>query len=475
MKVLTNPDYNTAVMALVAAARSGEYGHTVITHNGVFHAHEVFACALVAPQCVIRTRDPAIIELVDFIKLKSTVTGGWFPLGEKAKEENENHGEVLVIDVGMKADGFILDHHQYEGYQSYDRMFFLGGSRARDAYDKESWLSKLLDDIGRMDCGLPGNDYVTTTIKKFNPTWNMDVDDEFMSILFEAAYNYAEIVLGNPQQFIWMKGWMDQHQKAEKLAREKAKEDLTRGYSIIVMDRYYPIMDYIHEFDSAAYFVIYPDLDGKSYRLQAVAEAPDGKNIPGKLRRSIDMPNLPGVTFIHKNRFIAGFDTQENAIKAAAALLNWPKYKNLCDGCNFLGRYKDIEADREYDVYECELEGTITIRYGERAQHTQDVQIGEWLDKVERKRAPELVQCAKDHNHLPKFRHDCDVCTFLGGYYNESDRTYYDLYYCDKIAARPTLIARWDDQLSHYQSGMDTVGIPALEKAKELAMERGLI
>ena len=46
----------------------------------------------------------------------------------------------------------------------------------------------------------------------------------------------------------------------------------------------------------------------------------------------------------------------------------------------------------------------------------------------------------------PRHAHDCTSCVFLG------QLGEYDLYYCPQ-GTNPTVLARWDSEPSHYQSG----------------------
>ena len=48
----------------------------------------------------------------------------------------------------------------------------------------------------------------------------------------------------------------------------------------------------------------------------------------------------------------------------------------------------------------------------------------------------------------PIYKHDCDVCIFLGSFQLGVD---YDLYLCK---ARKTLVARWGSEGNQYDSGL---------------------
>lgn len=70
----------------------------------------------------------------------------------------------------------------------------------------------------------------------------------------------------------------------------------------------------------------------------------------------------------------------------------------------------------------------------------------------------------------PKFKHDCDCCSFLG--HHEE----HDLYFCTQGGTVPTVIARWDDYGPAYSSGLSFARrIPILGEAGRRAVEKGHI
>jgi hypothetical protein len=81
-------------------------------------------------------------------------------------------------------------------------------------------------------------------------------------------------------------------------------------------------------------------------------------------------------------------------------------------------------------------------------------------------------------NEKPQFKHDCEDCTFLGRYRCHDLRwpPDYDLYYCLQGGGSPTVIARYDDEGSHYFSGIvfGNNGSP-LKEAYERAKAKGLL
>ncbi len=76
----------------------------------------------------------------------------------------------------------------------------------------------------------------------------------------------------------------------------------------------------------------------------------------------------------------------------------------------------------------------------------------------------------------PQFVHDCDRCVFLGRY-QHGDGVNYDLYYADHGGLPDTVIARFGDEGSEYQSGLSFADgtLAELTEAKRRAIEKGLM
>lgn len=76
----------------------------------------------------------------------------------------------------------------------------------------------------------------------------------------------------------------------------------------------------------------------------------------------------------------------------------------------------------------------------------------------------------------PRFRHECERCTFLGRLVTDGIPTGCDLYWCLQVGDFPTVIARTGDDPSSYISGLGLAdSIPELAEAKRRAVEKGLL
>ena len=65
----------------------------------------------------------------------------------------------------------------------------------------------------------------------------------------------------------------------------------------------------------------------------------------------------------------------------------------------------------------------------------------------------------------PRYKHDCDSCKYLGRHEE------YDLYFCNKIANIPTVIARFNNRNYDYMSGMNS-NLEPLIIAQKIAIEQ---
>lgn len=75
-----------------------------------------------------------------------------------------------------------------------------------------------------------------------------------------------------------------------------------------------------------------------------------------------------------------------------------------------------------------------------------------------------------EQTDTPRYLHDCETCTFLGGFLFEDH--HYDLYYCPQGGV-PTVIGRFGNGELYYMSGAH-LGDPVLVEAYKRATLQGL-
>ena len=283
---------------------------TIGTHNGIFHADEVFAVATVKkvhPDVqILRSRDP-----------------------EELKEAD------LLIDVGMVYDHAMgyYDHHQKGGaggrwdtnggvpYASFGLIWChfgvdacAGNPIVADMVDEE--LVAVIDasDAGVRLCEGP-NYSVSAIISGLNPTWcekNRDADKAF-----EEAVDLAGQVL--------------QRKIASCMARESARSIVRRAIAkagddpVIVLGDYCPWQEVVTEEAPSALYVVFQAIDG-GWRVQSIppelGDFSQRKPLPEGWAglKANELANLTGVsdaTFCHVGRFIAGAETKEGAERLA--------------------------------------------------------------------------------------------------------------------------------------------------------------
>lgn len=282
---------------------------TVATHNGNFHADDVFSVAAlksILPSFkLIRTRDVELISQAD-----------------------------IVIDVGGEYDPDTgrFDHHQRGGagkrengipYSSFGliwKKFGLeicqGNQDIVNAVD-----TALVSKIDAVDCGKVDGIYngisLSQTIGMFNPTWQ---EDSHFDSCFDEAVEFASRILS---RFIASaEGEMNARDIVAK-AIEKANDP-----RVIVLEQFTPWKEMVHALSDDALFVIYPSSDRWLIHTVPVelGSFDDRKPLPKPWAglSEKDLQNVTGITdamFCHNNLFIAGAASFEGINKMAVIAL----------------------------------------------------------------------------------------------------------------------------------------------------------
>ncbi|MCQ8877251.1 MYG1 family protein [Pseudoalteromonas shioyasakiensis] len=285
---------------------------TVVTHDGNFHADDVFSVAalkIILPAFeLIRTRDTQTIAQAD-----------------------------IVIDVGNEYDPAAgrFDHHQRGGagarengipyssfgliWQKYGLELCQGDQTVADSVD-----ARLVSTIDAIDCGyveaLEQGISLSQTISMFNPTWQEDSD-------FDSCFNEAvEFAVRLLKRFI-----------AAASGSADAKKIVTKAIAdaddprVIVLEQYTPWKKTVHSLSEQALYMIYPSHSGK-WIIQTVPVEPgsfeDRKPLPQQWAGlSGDefqaVTGLDDATFCHNGLFIAGAESFASVmVMASLALQN---------------------------------------------------------------------------------------------------------------------------------------------------------
>ena len=283
---------------------------TIATHNGNFHADDVFSIAalktLFPSFNLIRTRDLKLIAKAD-----------------------------IVLDVGgeYNADAGRFDHHQRGGagerengipyssfgliWQKYGLEICDGNQKVANAVD-----AGLVSTIDADDCGYgkrADGISLSQTISMFNPTWQEDSD---FDTCFDEAVEFASRLL---TRFIASANAGISAKSIVAKAIEDAEDP-----RVIVLEKYTPWKKTVHALSEEALFMIYPSQTGQ-WRIQTVPVEPgsfeDKKSLPkqwaGLSDKALkDITGIDDAMFCHNGLFIAGAESFDSTMKMASIALN---------------------------------------------------------------------------------------------------------------------------------------------------------
>ncbi|WP_284204567.1 MYG1 family protein [Psychromonas marina] len=280
---------------------------TIVTHNGNFHADDVFSVA--ALKCIfptfnlIRTRDDEIISQADIVL---DVGGEYDP--ETGRFDHHQRGGAGAREDGIPYSSFGLIWKQYG----------LEICQGNEALAK-SVDAGLISTIDAIDCGhvegVSTGISLSHTISMFNPTWQEEGD---FDACFNEAVEFASRVLA---RFIASANGGLSAKAIVAKAIENAEDP-----RIIVLEKYTPWKRTVHALSEAALFVVYPSQTGQ-WRIQTVpaelGSFEDRKSLP-KAWAGLNGAALQEVTgiedamFCHNGLFIAGSESFASTMKMAA-------------------------------------------------------------------------------------------------------------------------------------------------------------
>lgn len=283
---------------------------TIATHNGNFHADDVFSIAAlksIYPSFkLVRTRDLELIAKAD-----------------------------IVIDVGGEYDSVAdrFDHHQRGGagerengipyssfglvWQKYGLEICQGNQDVANAVD-----AGLVSTIDAIDCGyvkgVSEGISLSQTISMFNPTWQ---EDSHFDSCFNEAVDFASRVLA---RFIASANGGISAKTIVAKAIDNAEDP-----RVIVLEKYTPWKRTVHALSEEALYVVYPSQTGQ-WRIQTVPVEPgsfeDRKSLPKQWAGLSDkalkeVTGIDDAMFCHNGLFIAGAESFESTMKMASMAL----------------------------------------------------------------------------------------------------------------------------------------------------------
>ena len=289
----------------------------IVTHSGKFHADEVFAVATLflayknERMEIIRTRDPEIIKTADIV----VDVGGEYDSGKKRFDHHQQQG------AGVRENGI--------PYSSFGIVWKVYGNKVCGSQTVSEIIDKtLVVPIDALDNGVViqkpimenVHDYtVGDLIDVFNPSWKESVDRDES---FKRAVQIAKEVL------------------TREVIRTEDKEEgkimvdtlyvSAPDKRIIILENYLPWGGVISAY-SEPLFVVYPNSENKNWHVQTVRDIPhlftSRKDFPrewgGKVGRELaEITGVKGAIFCHKNLFLCGAETKEDATKLAKLALD---------------------------------------------------------------------------------------------------------------------------------------------------------
>ncbi|HFD33374.1 MAG TPA: MYG1 family protein [Gammaproteobacteria bacterium] len=284
---------------------------TIVTHNGNFHADDVFSIAAlkkVFPSAkLIRTRDAELIGKADVV----------VDVGGEHNEETDRFDHHQRGGAGERENGIPYSSFGLI-WQKYGTEICQGNKDVAKAVD-----SGLVSAIDALDCGHVDNVYdgisLSQTISMFNPTWQEDGNfDE----CFDEAVEFAARVL---TRFIASANGGISAKALVAEAIDKAEDP-----RVIVLEKYTPWKRTVHALAEEALYVVYPSQTGH-WRIQTVpvelGSFEDRKSLPkewaGLSDKDLqDVTDIEDARFCHNGCFIAGAESFESTMKMAAIAVN---------------------------------------------------------------------------------------------------------------------------------------------------------
>jgi uncharacterized UPF0160 family protein len=283
---------------------------TIATHNGNFHADDVFSVAAlkhIFPSFkLIRTRD---VELINKADIVIDVGGEHAP--EAGRFDHHQRGGAGARANGIPYSSFGLI------WQKYGLALCQNNQAVADRVD-----AGLVSTIDAIDCGhvegVSKGISLSQTISMFNPTWQ---EESNFDACFDEAVEFASRML---IRFIASaNGSID---AKDIVAKAIKNADDPR---VIVLEKYTPWKKTVHILSDDALYMVYPSHSGQ-WIVQTVPVEPgsfeDRKSLPKAWaglsdKEFQDETGIDDAVFCHNGLFIAGTKSFQSTMKLAAMAL----------------------------------------------------------------------------------------------------------------------------------------------------------
>jgi len=282
----------------------------IATHNGNFHADDVFSIAAlknIFPSfTLVRTRDLEVIGNADIV---IDVGGEYDP--DAGRFDHHQRGGAGKRENGIPYSSFGLI------WQKYGLEICQGNQDVANSVD-----DGLVSTIDAIDCGhvegVSQGISLSQTISMFNPTWQ---EDSHFDTCFDEAVDFASRVL---TRFIASANGGISAKDIVAKAIDNAEDP-----RVIVLEKYTPWKRTVHTLSAEALYMIYPSPSGQ-WRIQTVPVEPgsfeDRKPLPKEWAGLSDkalkeVTGIDDAMFCHNGLFIAGAESFESTMKMASIAL----------------------------------------------------------------------------------------------------------------------------------------------------------
>lgn len=301
----------------------------VATHNGVFHADDVFAVAailIVTPDAtIVRTRDPKVLETADIV---IDVGGVWDQSRNRFDHHQKGGPGSRANLVPFASFGLVWAHTGW----TWDLLgAILGGGQGGWQAVAEKVDASLVQPIDAADNGYTEvgdvrhtpSYGVSNVISAMNPTWQetTSFDEAFMAAVEVAKGIIIRAVKSAAAEVA-----------AEAVVAAALRDDESRHCTgVLVLEKFVPWTDALLRLDTGrSKFVVFPAETG-DWRIQAVPDGPGSFGMRKPLPESwaglrgtelAEKTGVPDAVFCHNGRFIAGAQTREGIMQMALQASN---------------------------------------------------------------------------------------------------------------------------------------------------------
>lgn len=291
---------------------------TIVTHNGSFHADDVFAVATIilslppnSEYTTIRTRDTDVIAGADFV----VDVGGIYDAEKKRFDHHQKSG-AGVRKNGIPYASFGLVWKEYGAE-------IVGSSEVAERIEE-----KLVFFIDALDNGIQITEPIFENIRAYTISdylysfWiDQNVSNEDIDVVFHRVVSMAKDLI------------IREKQKISKIIEEgKIVENIynqSEDKKIIILDKHLAWGRKMVE-KPEPLFVVYPSLNAGLWNAQAVRKNLDSFELRVRFPKDwsaktneelIKISGVKGAVFCHKNLFLAVADSKEGAMALAKKAL----------------------------------------------------------------------------------------------------------------------------------------------------------